>query len=1028
MEAIFRFNQVHPAARRAEIDSITLSAPTGLQGQLAAAHGAGGFSAMKAPAQAFVASSDFVTGETTQSDAVLGALRAVVAAVRELPESGMGAAITSALGRSVTAFLDDPDTARRIGSIKDSILAIKLLPAEHHRPIDRLVDLLRAHELLVRSRAQPSFPSELVAAVLRLPIALPQWIVRRPSPRTGHEVSTVRGSLTTLAARYDDLDRAIIELQGIPSTGFQSSPQEAMPEQLPPVGLRPTALFEAEVKIREKILEGTLFSAAASVSRTAPPSTDAVMGASIHLKVDTLTPDTPGIRAGKGGRFAMTGRPAFVPVKAQLGMMLADQAVERLSPGTRETLSKEGLDPRMPTPQLLSALLRARTDASTQSHALVRPLLERPTFRRRGGTLIRRTDSVSVDAVTLSPSKLATLLDQLFPAVVTPQMTPVPLTHADLMPAGVMELLIVRQSLKGYEKGEIAHVENVLLSEVRERIVRSRTETETTFLSEVERETERTNSLETTDRFEIRREAQAVLQERANVRGALTVSGSYGPSVDFQASGDASWSRDSQESESSSSTVAREVTQSASERLAERILNRQTRRTTIELEETDRHTFDNTEGTDHVVGVYQWLTKLYEAQVYNYGKRSLYELMVPEPAATLLESFRRSRAEAVEIAEPPRFSHRPQDLSPDTYQHLVALYGASGVKPPPQPYVTQGYNFSTGGESEEQEFTNSTLIKVPEGYRAVQATVGIAVMVWDNWCVDVVIGRRIHRFASGNQLWTTDLNDETESVPFGVATDKVGDIAVAVEVHCVATQRAVELWQSDVHGQLMDAYRARVSEYEAKLAALEADAPPDVRSRSAYRNREMMVDELKRSTVSLLTEQHFELFNAMDSESNGLPRIRFGEARAEGAYVRFFEQAFEWENMSWICYPYFWGRRDNWFDRMEIQDGDSEFEHFLKAGYARVVLPVRPGFEAAVDHFRVHGEPWMGGALPTVTDALYLPIAEELAARLGRPGSEVPSGEPWEVRVPSTLVILRRADNLPAWLKQPDGTWRPDDQ
>jgi hypothetical protein len=166
----------------------------------------------------------------------------------------------------------------------------------------------------------------------------------------------------------------------------------------------------------------------------------------------------------------------------------------------------------------------------------------------------------------------------------------------------------------------------------------------------------------------------------------------------------------------------------------------------------------------------------------------------------------------------------------------------------------------------------------------------------------------------------------------------------------------------------------------------------------------------------------------MDSESNGLPRIRFGEARAEGAYVRFFEQAFEWENMSWICYPYFWGRRDNWFDRMEIQDGDSEFEHFLKAGYARVVLPVRPGFEAAVDHFRVHGEPWMGGALPTVTDALYLPIAEELAARLGRPGSEVPSGEPWEVRVPSTLVILRRADNLPAWLKQPDGTWRPDDQ
>ncbi len=54
---------------------------------------------------------------------------------------------------------------------------------------------------------------------------------------------------------------------------------------------------------------------------------------------------------------------------------------------------------------------------------------------------------------------------------------------------------------------------------------------------------------------------------------------------------------------------------------------------------------------------------------------------------------------------------------------------------------------------------------------------------------------------------------------------------------------------------------------------------------------------------------------------------------------------------------------------------------------------------------------------------LYLPIAEELAEKLGRPGNELPVGDPWEVRVPTSLVKLRDDDQLPRWQKQADGTW-----
>ena len=170
--------------------------------------------------------------------------------------------------------------------------------------------------------------------------------------------------------------------------------------------------------------------------------------------------------------------------------------------------------------------------------------------------------------------------------------------------------------------------------------------------------------------------------------------------------------------------------------------------------------------------------------------------------------------------------------------------------------------------------------------------------------------------------------------------------------------------------------------------------------------------------------EHFDQFDAVDTGAAGLPQIDFAENTQEGAYVRFFEQAFEWENLSWVTYPYFWGRKSTWLDRVVIEDDDADFQAFLKAGYMRVQVPIRPGFVDAVDHFRLFGDPWLGGSLPSISDDLYLPIAEELAEKLGRPGDEVPVGEPWEVRVPTTLVKLRADDKLPRWQKQTDGSWR----
>ncbi len=69
---------------------------------------------------------------------------------------------------------------------------------------------------------------------------------------------------------------------------------------------------------------------------------------------------------------------------------------------------------------------------------------------------------------------------------------------------------------------------------------------------------------------------------------------------------------------------------------------------------------------------------------------------------------------------------------------------------------------------------------------------------------------------------------------------------------------------------------------------------------------------------------------------------------------------------------------------------------------ARVVAPVRPGFEDAVLYYMETGDIWNGGDLVLETDDdLYLSIAEELQEIEGFVEEE------WQSRVPTELTIVQ---------------------
>ena len=64
-----------------------------------------------------------------------------------------------------------------------------------------------------------------------------------------------------------------------------------------------------------------------------------------------------------------------------------------------------------------------------------------------------------------------------------------------------------------------------------------------------------------------------------------------------------------------------------------------------------------------------------------------------------------------------------------------------------------------------------------------------------------------------------------------------------------------------------------------------------------------------------------------------------------GEFIKYINQAIEWENILYFTYPYFWDVPINWDLKKWLQHPDPLHKEFLRSGSARVVLTIRPGFE-----------------------------------------------------------------------------------
>lgn len=590
----------------------------------------------------------------------------------------------------------------------------------------------------------------------------------------------------------------------------------------------------------------------------------------------------------------------------------------------------------------------------------------------------------------------------------SPAVPQLPTTHGTAKPLGIADLLLVKHQLLRYDRGEVSFVENVIAGERLTHNERTAQIEEVAFTSESEE-------------IDVRTEAQSV--SHAESGRSQAVAAGYGPVAEG----------------AGAQTFAKNVTDQTSSNLTLRTRRLTFRRTLREREDGTEHLIDNAGAAGPRFGVYQWLDKVYQAQIFNYGSRLLYDVIVPEPAALFMRGMALGRTNGVPIVRPAPFKLKPTDLSGLNWDYYVAGHQASGVEPPPTSEIVVSVPF--GGRASNQFNQDGNVnsfihgeartVQIPRGYSASRCRINCRSTVPSGGSarLRITVGRRT--FSKENGLVEDELDGETETIPVSFLADIAGDppgfstLTVGIEIVCQPTRELIGAWQSKAHTNILEANRRRFREYEERVANRDASLRLLLQNLAPARKQAIIPTELKRGAFSVLTNQDFSGFNAMATDGFGFPHPSLFAVDQLSAYIRFFEQAIEWDHLSYLFYPYFWGRKKTWIEKLVSDEPDPGFAAFLQAGAARVILPVRRKYEAPLEQFMNTGLVPTTDELIDIGSKLYIALASELDERAD--DAETPAGEPWEFKIPTALLRLRGDQTLPMWaLEQGEWKQKPD--
>lgn len=525
-----------------------------------------------------------------------------------------------------------------------------------------------------------------------------------------------------------------------------------------------------------------------------------------------------------------------------------------------------------------------------------------------------------------------------------------------------------------------------------------------------------------------------------------TLSGSYGPVSLTTTLGLKATSEDRQAAKQSMQRT-QEVTQKASARA------RQEHKVSIKLEtkkgveDSSFRTISNPSTTNAIRIDYYRMMRKWKTDLYRYGLRMTYDVTLPTPGVRLWARWQRLAALDRELQTPFPFTLRPEELTGLRWSDEAIKVGAKPM-PPPQPEIRESRAETIDYIPEDQSgITRYGKLEfdVPAGYVLKSCEARATISHWTThhfkWLNGKTLPPRVDEV--GREIVVGQLHDLDHRTGHLAAQYHFNGVSFAglwLDLTYEPSPETMRSWRIAAWESIRAAAQARYQEHVARLQEERDRLYRQLAGKDTLSLRRLEREEMLRlimlwlfgpsvgglgtgfsnaprslqATIDKLlsNEQRYmevdPTLQAADSPTfTGVARDPdWSSARAFGELVKFIHQAVEWENLLYSLYPYFWGSENQGRAKLLFEHLDPEHERFLRAGYVRVAITIRPGFEEAFVQLVETG------SLAGVYKSRWLTVAQDVANFARTNYANIPPANPEKHARPLLYPQQRRTWEL----------------
>lgn len=358
---------------------------------------------------------------------------------------------------------------------------------------------------------------------------------------------------------------------------------------------------------------------------------------------------------------------------------------------------------------------------------------------------------------------------------------------------------------------------------------------------------------------------------------------------------------------------------------------------------------------------YFQLARKWKVDLLRYGLRMTYDIVIPNPGSGIVTKVSEVKSLEALINEPFSFTLPVSAVTPTSYPNLAAYYNANVSAPPdPTKWVNTHKEIPKGnGDFYDDVNFDSIDFAIDENY-----TIGAIVPAYeydhkkdDNDSYFKVLPFQNFYTSMGELL------GRSGQLSIDFVFQYIWKYAVNISFRCDLKPAVLEDWRLQAWNQLRQAAEDQYNKNLQHYKDLRDQLLEEIDSYDALTLRRMEQEEIMKGVLRWIFGPQFYLVpfdiatlfgndtndpgvnNVLDP--NRLTNTEWANVLEHGEFIKYIHNAIEWENVLYFTYPYFWDDNSLWDFKKFLFHPDPTHRTFLRAGAARVVLTIRPGFESS---------------------------------------------------------------------------------